>query len=60
MPCGGRDALMAIRFDPTDQLGMAAVVDGQFVMVTGTYYDRSVGNDFLEAMKLVLIQTGKV
>lgn len=52
---GGRDRLKEV--GETDSIGIAAVIDGKIVIVTGTYYDDSA--DVLEAMKL-LLKTGKV
>ena len=51
---GGRDELKAN--GSSSQMGMAAVVDGHFVMVTGTYY--ADPSEILPAI-LVLIQTGQ-
>ncbi len=51
---GGREALKAN--GSSNQMGVAAVIDGHFVMVTGTYYEDP--SEILPAM-LILLQTGQ-
>lgn len=54
---GGREALLNI--PPTRQIQMYAVVDGNILVVTGTYYDDAAKTRLVDTMS-ILLQTVKV
>lgn len=54
---GGREALL--NTPPTHQIQMYAVVDGNILVVTGTYYDDAAKTRLVDTMS-ILLQTVKV
>ena len=54
---GGREALL--NTPPTRQIQMYAVVDGNILVVTGTYYDDAAKTRLVDTMS-ILLQTVKV
>lgn len=54
---GGREALM--ESGSTNQAAVCAIVDGNIIIVTGTYYDDAQKDTIVDAIKM-LIKTGSV